>query len=254
MYITKKTILTVIFSCLCSFAFSANVHALLLHDNDHDISKAGKHDVQHMQEFLGRLSSSLHKSLHIKELAKKELTQRNIISWIQKTPCTKDDILVIYYTGHGARTKKLPSKWPLLYFTEPNELMPSEMIIKEVQRKQYHLCLVLLDCCNNVSKHLSFKSKPPMNHFSIAPQRAVDELFNRKSGFIFACAAKPGMVSHCHPKHGSLFTTSFLINIEEEFFAPKPSWKHVTQGIHQWCKEATPKKNSQVPFFEINLK
>lgn len=243
----------IIFSFVLAFSVSTlsakAIHFLKMGDtNDSGIKATIRTDLQNMQKGLTYIASVNQVPLYTKEFVstKGSLTRNAIDRWIQKTRVASDDIIILYFSGHGDRLYNSPTFCPRGYFSTSGEQVDFSEVIEKLFSKKAALYIALLDCCNSFSKELALEVAEGFKLVNINDKAVVagsKELFFKLHGLIIASGASPSKSGYIiSPKdgivRGSYFTTLFLKNLFEELQRPNPSWKQLLQQTKIQCNRA----------------
>jgi hypothetical protein len=158
--------------------------------------------------------------------------------WIKELPQSSNDVVVVYYSGHGMRFANMKSPWPCLGFLQTKEILPIDSIIKALSKKQHRLVILLFDCCNSPLRENPIHSMEPKSlHGPSLSWEGIRKLFLEEKGAILAVAASPGKPAFAM-KQGGLFTKSLLISLEHENLQKEVSWHSVFQKTIARCGNA----------------
>lgn len=232
---------------------------------------AFRKDVENIQNSFSYLSSVTKVPIYIKILTtdNQTLTRSHVMHWIRKEPIAHDDIVIFYYTGHGAREPKSPTIWPFGCFLDEKyneEGVEFSKLLTELFSRNAALYLALFDCCNvtypyNVlSRSAPPGSAPPdekilfelsgLNDELVAA--GCQELFFKSRGIIIASGASPSESGWSNPSHvpneqGGVFTKALLNNFFKEVQSSKPMWSHVLKKTREVSRNETKKARYQKP-------
>jgi len=265
-----KRLFTMIFTAiyLCMFPLSATaIHLLILADTtDRCIGPIVTEDAKHMEHCFSYLASASKIPLHVTKLtsARRNLSREHIMRWVRKQHFASDDVVILYYTGHGMRKRISPTIWPGVNIPnrETNEeYVALEPIIRKLILKKAALCIVLLDCCN-VMRVDSTRSQKSSRHELATELKRFDKkliarnckkLLTTPYGFIVAAASSPRefgqcladerhVLDHCPApivSSGSVFTAMFLNNFFEDLQSADPQWSNIFKKTKSACVEIT---------------
>lgn len=239
----------IIFLFTCSFFISSlpakALHLLVMADNTNELKRSAIKNVQNIEDSFSYLCAVSKIPLHIKKLtkAKGNLTQKHILTWIRKESVAQDDVIILYYTGHGTRTHMSRTIWPLAYFPEtPDKNIRFSDIIEKLFEKRAALYLVLLDCCNSLGEPKGLpRSDAPCSMVTFELNKSdnkqvvegFQELFFKLHGLIIATGTSPletGWNEDCayHPlERGGVFTKIFLNYFFQDLRSNNPQWSHI---------------------------
>jgi hypothetical protein len=244
--------LSLFFSLLAGQVLQATgVHILLAVDSITSLKKSLTHDLAHMKGTCSGLCEVLEVPVQVTELSGKMLTHENVLNWIKTRALNEDDTLMIYFTGHGVRTRYSKTQWPSFYFPAEEEVVDSQLYINILKETNCRLRILIADCCNvyvHVPK-LPTLYTPPQLRAALSHEdlkkRGYKTLFLRSKGLIIASGAIPGKRSWATPK-GSIFTNAFLTSIRHEVDEDDPSWGNVFEKTLYLCHKY------QKPQYKIN--
>jgi hypothetical protein len=233
-------------------ASAKQFHVLLAADTTSDVGKSARQDLKHMKKELAIIAKTTGMTLNIKELYNHKLTYKKLNNWILNKKFGKNDVVLLYYTGHGLRTEKSKSIWPAIYLPQKKEIIELNDLYQKLTKRSAALYIVFADCCNNnkkerrlLPKSICFlKEKQP----SFNPSNlAYKKLFLETRGVIIASGSTPGKRAWCSEK-GSIFTNSFLYALRYEFNHQDPQWGRILKNTKKICH------HFQKPQFHIELK
>jgi hypothetical protein len=231
--------------------YASQVHILLAVDSITSLKKSLSCDLRHMKNECSKLSGILGVPVQTTEMSGKMLTHQNVLNWIKTRPLKDDDAILVYFTGHGVRTKYSTSQWPSFYLPAQDEIVDSQIYIDELKEIQCRLRILIADCCN-VYVHLPkfpMLYSPPHIAGSMTcedlKKRGYKTLFLQSQGLIIASGAVPGKRSWATPK-GSIFTNAFLTSLRHEVDEDNPSWENVFDKTLYLCHKY------QKPQYEID--
>jgi len=247
-------LLTLLFIFVSTFSFAGEIKALLICDvHAENIGLSVLADSQNVQRYLRMLSKKTGLKLSLKTLSHK--IKEPLADYLKDLKCRQDDMVFLYFSGHGYRThNKVSSPWPNLYLTKDEKAVDFKDICKVLQDKKPRLFIALADCCNNILPEGEVPLEPvlPMKGQKISDtQKNFHRLFLKTSGTIIISSTLPGEFSWCTPR-GGLFTAAFLKAISDTTKTSKAAkWKPILEKAHG---QITKRKIGQTPHFEINIK
>ena len=256
-----------------SSLFGKTIHLLMLGDDkSSDIKVSVNRDLTNFEKSFSYFTKISHIKLKAYTLTsqKGNLKVEKINEWIDKTQIQQQDVVIIYYSGHGFRTTKSPTVIPfggLSGFKKVRgKILDFPELVTQLIKKKADLSIVLLDCCNNYYPEKRKHSAPTSNdtveeeefHTSfsldeikkkyVAKQIAQGflELLNKK-GVVIACAASPGEVARCRNGEaeneyyakredftiGGLFTRIFLVHLARESNISAPCWEQILKKTQE---------------------
>ena len=230
---------------LATSLYARTLHLVALGDtNEKKIGVAVQNNLQEMSNIFSHVAAACEISFNQKLVIAESLTHARAVAELTNLPVKKDDILIVYYAGHGARKKRTPTIWPIGFANKNpdfNHLFFSEIIDHAVS-KNAALSIILLDCCNK------YTSEPITNLMTQAiPQsmeedtlKVLQELFFNRYGVIVASAAAPWNATYCGMRGNSgpisFFTSSFLTNFSHAMLVPNYSWRSILEATKLECQ------------------
>lgn len=251
--------LVVFLSAFLSTIDAKELHVLLAADTLSDVKKASKKDLLNMQEELLEIAEATGLTVHVKELFHHKLTFSGISKWIKESDIQPDDIVLLYYTGHGLRTEKTQTIWPAIYFPPKREIVEFTDLIDLLLSRPAALYIAFADCCNNFVKNAYlleakgnllqpsgvFQPTAKSSHFDLAGV-SYRKLFMNTRGVIIASGSIPGKRSWC-TERGGIFTNAFLTSLRSELDKADPQWENIFKKAKVLCH------HFQKPQFEVNI-
>ncbi len=146
--------LILVLSLLATLAGQAQtVHAIVVADTtDPILSTACKRDVETMHRQFVQLASAIKYQLSEQVIAGQEFTHKRLTDVIRTLLPGPDDILFLYYTGHGYNASQRAGRFPVLLLekSEKNSQQnPGLLAVHEaLKAKKARLCITMGDCCN----------------------------------------------------------------------------------------------------------
>ncbi len=221
------------------------LHALLLSD---DTPASGLReevhvDINKVRRFLFLVTKETKIDLDITILQGREATLLSIKKWIDALSPSSENIIFVYFAGHGFRTSHESKQWPYLVLPNKGETLNSNWLVKKLESKQARLSVLLSDCCNTIDERFcSKREKGPKKEGSLP---GLKKLFLETRGSIVASAASPGEYAFCTLEQGGIFTDTLVSSIYKASQKPSPSWKEIFSRTRATC---TP---LQTPIFSL---
>lgn len=218
-----------------------SMHLLIMADDDSNIGQGVLRDMENIKNSFSYLASTMDIPIRTKILNSKRnlLTYTHVITWLDKEQIAADDVVILYFSGHGGRTLTSPTIWPYVRF--PTDRVEFTGVIRRLFKKKAALYVILFDCCNKlVQNSIITKSDPPiiMNYNALdrkqIKQKCLD-LFFKSKGLVIVSSASPGQYSF-GPKSGGYFTTFFLNNLGQEVQKEKAHWKELLSKTQTECR------------------
>lgn len=149
-----KSLFFSIFLCLLwifqSSCFASCFHALIIANNwDPRLEIPSTSDAYRLKKSLQTIASAANMNLKIQILDRKNCRSSEALRWIEGLQVSSDDIVLFYFTGHGAPDCNY-SAWPQIGLH--NQYFRSAEIQDMIRRIPCRLGILFLDCCNGYAK------------------------------------------------------------------------------------------------------
>ncbi len=246
----------VIFTCFCGHTSlkAATFHSILIGDtDDKELKKVVRKDLLHMEKHIQEVFSALDAVDHLAQnIYVGKRANASIMDELKNLKVETDDIIFLYFSGHGFNTKKNQiENWPFLYFNHGDVGINSYDVVEALIQHQPRLIICFVDCCNNILKPKEF----PNFFGSVATQNKVAQkmnplnirqLFQATTGVILISSASPGYYSEGTDEDGSDFTNAYIKFFKRLMAAPQTStWEDLlSKTQHKLWKR-------QRPFYEL---
>lgn len=259
-------ILLISFSCLflISPLSAKEIHLLVLGDTiDQEIGFSTRKNLLNIKKTFSHIAKISNLLLYTTEFTSTNdtLKQSLILNWIRNTRISSDDIVILYYSGHGWRKQDSATIWPSGNFynaNKENNFSDFSEIAGQLFSKKASFYLILLDCCNCISKSITVENQPLYTVeldklFEKSNATSISKLFQKFHGFVIASAASPSEVGWSRQPlneasidtsrtAGSIFTNFFLNKFFYELQEPKPQWSNILKNTQLHCSEETKKE------------
>ena len=225
---------------------AATLIAILVADTgSEDIGEGVSIDLSRMSALVEDIAANTGLELQKIILAGTNLTRNGVANAVDQMTAGLDDVIVFYYSGHGARPVGKTSNWPDLAFDDG--FVDFGQILDVLQRKQPRFLLALADSCNNYLTP-ELKQRERRAFPSAIAQESYRQLFLKQQGAVLACSSQPGEVSYSHRLTGGFFTSDFLNKLTATLLSSQPSWQEVqTREITAFGMY------TQHPYYEIDV-
>jgi uncharacterized Zn finger protein (UPF0148 family) len=229
------------------------IHLILVADlNDPNIGKSCVVDVKGVREIIGNAASQTGMDFQSKEILGDDFDAEHIAAAVRGVSPGRDDTVVFYYSGHGARGESKPDAWPVLSLASPAPPYDSfdlARIYKELHAKQARMLLMFVDCCQELLPDEMLSEQSPEDFRGIIDILHATNyrlLFQMFDGEVLLISCKPGQLSGCNAKQGGYFTATFLNALRAAVRNPRAAtWETVAS---QGC---APPRRSQEPIWKV---
>lgn len=218
---TVKSKLTMIMLLLFVFGLvsihSANagsVHALVvIMDDDERVGEAMKVNHRHLIRLLNKVDESYTVDRTDYLSSKGRTRPNNILNWVKSVNPRPDDVVLIYYGGHGGMDAT--SKRTYLYLTDGNLYRDN----LEAEMKKHLSCrlkILITDACSSVPVTAAERLKPQNYRTDSVGKSHIRDLFGEHKGFLHLTAATEGEFAWCNDSIGGVFTSRLMEYISED--------------------------------------
>lgn len=209
------------------------MHAILVADTIHDITKMTMPDIDQLHVELCLVAKQTNLKLNEKIFIGTHFTKNKLVTYLQNLKLTPSDIVIFHFSGHGYRTKQKAMPWPYLAFDFSGQFIDLQWIADAIWTKGPQFALIIADCCNNyVEKGFNNESKDIfINKTRYKPSKlqGYQALFAEAKGCIIISSCRAGQFSY-GSRFGGLYTHYFLNHLNKEIEKTKPSWNQILKN------------------------
>lgn len=180
----------------------------------------------------------------------------DLVAWLREYPVDAEDVVFLFFSGHGYRTKsKKDSIWPNLYFTPVNLGVDFQLLTDIIQAKRPKLMIAVADCCNNVlpdayAPTLIKDISQALGYRKPTVKTNYEKLFLYTSGTVIASSSMPGEYSWAS-KNGGLFTLALFDSLSYEVHLSEPDWGVL---FNRALNTVVERDIGQTPQYELTVK
>ena len=184
------------------------VHALLvIMDDDPSIGKSVDVDRQHIKKLLNSVQNEIcDVETTILLSSKDTATHDGILRWVQNINVATNDVVFIYYSGHGG----MNSEGKTFLVTEGKFLYRSDLVNALEHARLPRLTLLITDCCSSLVE----SNLEPMLQSSRSgarpTQQVLNNLFLEHRGFLHLTSASEGQYAWGNSATGGWFTMGLI--------------------------------------------
>jgi hypothetical protein len=212
---------------LCGASQGATMHSIVMGDTGDVVIGSGvQGNVDDINRLLNAIDDSTDISMDTHVLSGDHFNCETLISTLDGFDIDKDDIVFIYYSGHGQLSKH-NNDFPALSCDEDTTI-ELQRIYELMEAKQPRLLLVFADTCNSNGSGDSDLNVERWNTAARLRKTALSELFEHATGKVALSSSKANQYSWYTSAHG-LFTLQLIGAITKVAARPvKASWDDVS--------------------------
>ncbi len=233
----KKILTLMAFTLVCTMVYAQTMHTLIFVNTQENTEWGGDRtvdrtqDYDNMKEFFSKVANSLG---YVNDMRahrlQSDFTQAAIDREINNLNVRKNDIVVFYYSGHGANSGT--DIWPSLCLMDNEAYWQTEILRKLKSRCsidgriQTKLLLCIADCCNNVYDG-NIRGSFGLEENTIG----LKKLFTGFTGryIITMSASQKGYSSISNSYYGALFGIALREAITTKTANKSPTWEDVLE-------------------------
>lgn len=200
-------------------AVAQTFHALIVADTkDSILFNACERDIEVMHRQLAQAASAIRYQLNEQVVSRDFFTRQQLDMVINRLIVQPDDIIFLYYSGHGYNLTGRPDRFPILMLEkQPTRLDQNPGLVsvhEQLKRKKARLCVTLSDCCNNIvtSTRGMVSRRALLRGLTLNDDSlnvAYRKLFLNTTGDVLIASSQPPQQSCAHPDSGSFYTRAF---------------------------------------------
>lgn len=240
------SVVCVLSAVLCvATADAQTVHALLvIMDDDPTIGNNVKVDRKRVKQLLASVQGGIC-DVNITHLLSSEdtATRDKVLQWVQNVSIATDDVLFIYYAGHGGMNRNQQT----FLATEGKWLFRSELVDAIKQVKSHRLTILITDCCSSLVQTDIEPTLQSSRSMTRLTERVLRNLFLEHKGFLHVTGATEGQYGWSNTWTGGWFTRSLIEALDSNPDENQDSfltWKE----IFEKARENTEKTFNQTTF------
>ena len=231
------------------------LHAILFADtNDPKIGNSVLQDFNQISVEASTIASATHMELKRYYYKGNDCSNRNLRSVLNGLRTKKDDVVLFYYSGHGARSQYDTSDFPQMCLASnyDSDLYPLENVLKQLNEQPARLKIVIGDCCNSYAEGVTPKeyAARSVTVLSKEPVNVYNNLFASNQGYLIASGSTKGEFS-LGGADGGYFTLS-LLDVLKRYASRglSATWENVMSDTHAETFECA----KHTPVYTVNIK
>lgn len=233
-----KKLLIILLFCLPWVVNAQTFHFIMLSDiNDNKVGPPAQkvHDYMVNRTFLPNIKTFTNMTVNLVDILGNGFTKSNLESKLTSINSGSNDVIFLYYCGHGFNVDNSTEKFPQLYFGTPNGKWLSD-VYKTLQIKPHRLLIVLAEACNGI---VTMRGREHTNNHpgSFTPiDRKTEKyrkLFCESSGDYLMSSSSRGELSHFSNGWG-YFSRAFIDVFDAAVKYdnnPAPSWDMIFDQV-----------------------
>lgn len=217
-------LLLVLCSCLLltSSVDAQKVHALIvIMDADPSIGHSVKIDGDNVRTLLEKRVDKLYET-HIKMLYSSagKTTVSNIQREIRALRPGPDDVVLFYFSGHGAMVSRTDRRTYLSVTDDANRNRHTALLREDVEEAvTAHNCrlhLIITDCCSSYPPDTGAKNYVAFAAVRKKTNQEIRNLFGQHKGLLHVNGATEGQYGWCLKRRGGVFTEALIPALSRE--------------------------------------
>ncbi len=237
------------------------LHLLLISDtHDAYIGQSCFANAKRIRTLAEDVAQNTGLQLQVYALQGDSLQQAVLPQWISRIQPAKNDVVWLYYSGHGLNQRP-DSQWPSLLAGKSGAVfLPTlhDLLVEKGAR----LTLTTADCCN-VTAGSAVPSVPVIKRNEDAPKADSTEiaqryrtLFCNQEGEVLSSGCLKGQQSYASPLLGGFFTWGIAEALYQITHTPQaPSWVAMLEEARRLTQAtAAAECRTQTPQFQVRLK
>ena len=191
-----------------TIADAQKVHALLvIMDDDPSIGRNVEVDRKRVKQLLKAIENEICEVEITTLLSSKDTATRDgILRWVRHVDVTAEDIVFIYYAGHGG----MKSHKETFLATEGQWIFRSELVKAIEVINEHRLTILITDCCSSLVQSEMEPMLQSSRTMTRLTERVLRNLFFEHEGFLHVTAATEGQFGWSNTATGGWFTKNFI--------------------------------------------
>lgn len=188
-------------------------------------------------------------------------SKENLEKLMTDLSISNNDIVVFYYSGHGAHAQGgLNDPWPQMCMNTPEfqeKYVPLHKVIETITAKNPHFALIMSDCCNNIDesglvtvKGGLLKGAKDATTIEDLTKKNYQILFTQYKGVLPVTSSKLTQTSGGTIDDGGLFSMSFFDALYAGVNSTSTSWKSIMEETSKGTMEIT--NGKQEPTYDLS--
>lgn len=224
---TRLILLAILCVCLTGSVEAARLHAVLVvDDTDPGIGPWVSMDGTMLSSLL--IGNVVKRDLAIVHVSGDSLGADQVLETIQGLRTTRDDTVLVYYSGHGAYDARRGHYFAM---RGGKEILDRSQVVEAIRSKQARLGVLISDCCYSYYEAPRIEAAPAVMEPRVT-SRLFNMLFFQVAGFVDMTSSERGQVSMVHrePAEGSLFTAALCKHMENHA-NQSGSWRQLFEQV-----------------------
>ncbi len=227
----------------------STIHVLIAADTeDHNIGSSCELDQRKWVKRLTAVGNTLDEPVSIQVFAGDEFQGNLFLRAIEQLEVDPDDMILVFYSGHGMHLSLQQTTFPMLCFEDPIRMAK---VIQAVEQKKPRFSLLVADSCNSYDPGMegfivALRSKHPSPEGSLEEASTYSNysrLFLESTGMIVMLSCSEGETSLSMPG-GGLFTTHLLDGFDklckrEAVVSWEAVFERATRQVDRFARQMT---------------
>lgn len=244
----KKLMFLILLSINITVAQAQTFHTIIMVNKEEPNRQVDRTaDFNNMSTFFGTIARSLGYKNNMLRYSGQNFRAANALQAIESLKVGLNDIVVFYYSGHGANWDD--DEWPHMAFLDRQY---GETAIYNKLREKFgnaKLILCISDCCNMDSEGTR-REKRTYSGFDPALVKKLFTDFEGHRSYEISASIR-GQYSYSNRQYGALFGIAFREAVSSALTGnTQPNWVYVLEKAKSLTLEFT--KQEQMPQFKMN--
>ncbi len=262
LFVMKKILILFLWVLLIAQEMRGQTfHAVVFADTkDSMIGDGCFHDYERMTIELSTMASASDMKLKRYFYRNDDFSKLKLLEVLNGMVVEPQDVVVFYYTGHGARANTDESAFPQLALgSSAQDLMALEQVDAIIKGKNPRLRIVLADCCNAAVEGIMPQNQAngTVTQLAQAEVNTYQSLIRKLKGNVLLSSSSAGQLSIALPE-GSIFTLAFLQELQKIVVRNgEVSWGELLDSTRErannFVRQMTENRREQIAQYALNL-
>ena len=188
---------------------------------------------------------------HVKQMERP--WPRPILDWVKKVNPGSDDVIFVYFTGHGNRENNRWDDGTYLKLPGTDKIFRNDLVdaMKSSGAWNCRLKILITDSCSGPGANTALLGTSSTSIDGEGPAAVRRQLFVEHEGFLHIASASPGEVAFVNSKEGGFFTMGLIQainsqNAAEGFVGWHEVFTDASEHVKKLVDEITPEHRERL--------